>query len=258
MVAACGDTGTVLAALALSVALALAPAPTPTPPPGNADVDYQLGGVATPAPNVDVVVRDRRARPAAGRYNVCYVNAFQTQPDEAALWRRHPSLVLRRDGRPVEDSAWGEWLLDIRSTVKREALMRIVGPWIDRCARDGFDAVEFDNLDSFSRSHGLIKATQAKAFARVLARRAQVRGLAAAQKNWAELDGRSLGFTFAIAEECGRYGECGDYIASYGSRVLVIEYRRVDFNRACAAWGARVGVVFRDRALTPKGPRAWC
>jgi hypothetical protein len=250
----------VFAALALSVVLTLAPAsvPGPTPPPGNADLDYQLGGAVTPAPRVDVVVRDRRARPAAGRYNICYVNAFQTQPDEAALWRRHPSLVLRRNGKPVLDSAWGEWLLDIRSAAKRRALMRIVGPWIDRCARDGYDAVELDNLDSFSRSRGLIRATQAKAFARLLVARATVRGLAAGQKNWAELDGRRLGFTFAIAEECGRYGECGDYAASYGSRVLVIEYRRVDFDRACARWGKRLGIVLRDRALRPRGPRAWC
>ena len=251
-----------IAALALSLALVLTPAAAtaavPSPPPGGADVDYQLGGAITPAANVEVVVRDRRARPAAGRYNVCYVNAFQTQPDEAALWRKHPDLVLRRGGRPVEDSAWGEWLLDIRSTVKRQRLMRIIGPWIDRCARDGYDAVEYDNLDSFSRSGGLIRTAQTKAFARVLAQRARLRGLAAGQKNWAELDGRSLGFTFAVAEECGRYDECGDYVASYGSRVLVIEYRGADFRRACAAWGARLGIVLRDRALAPRGPRAWC
>lgn len=249
------------AALALSVVLALVPAAAPgeaTPPPGGGDVDYQLGGAIAPARNVDVVVRDRHAAPAAGRYNVCYVNAFQTQPDEADLWRRHSSLVLKRDGRPVVDSAWGEWLLDIRSTVKRQALMRIIGPWIDRCARDGYDAVEFDNLDSFSRSRGLIRTSATKAFARVLTRRAELRGLAAGQKNWAELDGRSLGFSFAVAEECGRYGECGDYVASYGSRVLVIEYRSVDFHRACAAWGDRLGIVYRDRALAPRGPRAWC
>lgn len=243
-------------ALILSVVLALTP--VVTPPPGGGDVDYQLGGASRPAVRVDVVVRDRNAPPAPGRYNVCYVNGFQTQPDEAAFWRDRWSLVLKKDGRAVVDEAWGEWLLDIRTTTKRAALARIVGRWIDGCARDGFDAVEFDNLDSWSRSRGLVTRAQAKAFARTLVARAHARGLAAGQKNWAELDGTALGFDFAVAEECGRYGECGDYVASYGRRVLVVEYRRADFSRACARWGSRLGIVLRDRAVSPGGVRAWC
>ncbi|UMG93769.1 endo alpha-1,4 polygalactosaminidase [Nocardioides sp. TF02-7] len=126
------------------------------------------------------------------------------------------------------------------------------------CARDGFDAVELDNLDSFARSRGLVKQRHAKAFARLLVRRAHRAGLAVAQKNWAELDGSRLGFDFAIAEECGRYDECGRYVASYGGRVLVVEYRRADFRRACRTHGDRVAVVLRDRALTPDGVRRWC
>lgn len=243
-------------ALALSVVLTLAPAVTP--PPGGGDVDYQLGGAIRPAARVDVVVRDRMAPPAPGRYNVCYVNGFQTQPDEAAFWRDRWSLVLKKDGRAVVDEAWGEWLLDIRTTTKRAALARIVGRWIDGCARAGFDAVELDNLDSFSRSRGLVTRAQAKAFARTLVARAHASGLAAGQKNWAELDGTVLGFDFAVAEECGRYAECGDYVASYGRRVLVVEYRRADFDRACSRWGSRLGIVLRDRALSRNGVRAWC
>jgi len=48
--------------------------------PTGTDVDYQLGGAAEPEPNVGIVVRDRTDPPAAGRFNVCYVNGFQTQP----------------------------------------------------------------------------------------------------------------------------------------------------------------------------------
>lgn len=243
-------------ALVLSLALALSP--VVTPPPGGGDVDYQLGGAIRPDPRVEIVVRDRNAPPARGRYNVCYVNGFQTQPDEAAFWRARWHLVLRKDGRPVVDGAWGEWLLDIRTTSKRAALARIVGRWIDGCARDGFDAVELDNLDSWSRSRGLVTRAQARAFARTLVARAHARGLAAAQKNWAELDGTALGFDFAVAEECGRYAECGSYVASHGRRVLVVEYRRTDFSRACARWGSRLGIVLRDRAVSPDGVRAWC
>jgi hypothetical protein len=83
-------------------------------------------------------------------------------------------------------------------------------------------------------------------------------GLAAGQKNWSEWNGRSVGYDFAIAEECGRYDECGNYVAHYGNRVLVIEYRKVDFDATCAAWGSRLAVVLRDRNLSATGIRSWC
>ena len=56
-------------------------------------------------------------------------------------------------------------------------------------------------------------------------------GLAAAQKNTVELNGRRLGFDFAIAEECGRWHECRGYKRMYGQHVLAIEYRRRDLRR---------------------------
>lgn len=231
---------------------AIAPLPTGT------DVDYQLGGPAAVPAHVGIVVRDRTARPRAGAYGVCYVNGFQTQPGEQALWRRHPTLVLRRDGRPVVDEAWGEWLLDLRTDARRRALARIVGGWIDGCARSGYRAVELDNLDSYTRSRGLMTRGQALAYARLLTRRAHDAGLAVAQKNLADLDGTRVGFDLAVAEECGRYDECGEYVRHYGSQVLMIEYRRADFQRTCAAYGRTYAVELRDRDLRPDGLRAWC
>lgn len=227
-------------------------------PPAGADLDYQLGGAVEPAANVAIVARDRTESPAAGRYNICYVNAFQTQPDARRFWRRHPGLVLRHDGEIVVDEAWGEWLLDIRTGAKRERLGRIVGRWIRGCARDGFDAVEFDNLDSWSRSDGLIRSRAAKRFARTLVGIAHEAGLAAGQKNWAEWDGTRAGFDLAIAEECRRWHECGRYVASYGEQVYEIEYRAKDFAAACADHGDRISIVLRDRALSPGGVRRWC
>src|SRR4051794_24501187 len=161
------------------------PAAAVTPPPSGADVDYQLGGVRSVPAQVGIVVRDRQARPAPGRYNVCYVNGFQTQPGERAVWRRHPGLVLRDHGRPIVDEAWGERLLDVRTAANRKRLAAIVGRWTRGCARAGYDAVEYDNLDSFTRSHGLIKRREAIAYARALVRAAHRSGLAAGQKNLA-------------------------------------------------------------------------
>ncbi len=228
------------------------------PLPTGTDVDYQLGGTRSVPANVGIVERDRRAAPIAGKYNICYVNGFQTQSDEQGFWRRHPHLILRRNGHPVIDSGWGEKLLDTRTAAKRAKLAVIEGRWITGCVRAGYAAVEFDNLDSFSRSHGLIRPADNKAMARLLVARAHQAGLAAGQKNWAEWNGRHVGYDFAIAEECGRYDECGSYVAHYGDRVLVIEYRQVDFAKTCAAWGARLAVVLRDRDLTATGVRRWC
>ncbi len=235
-----------------------APAVARTNLPVGPDADYQLGGDAPVPANVGIVVRDRHSHPLAGHYNVCYVNGFQTQRDEASFWRTRPHLVLRRHGHPVVDSAWGEWLLDLRTKRKRQRLARIVGTWTNGCAARGFDAVEYDNLDSFTRSHGLLKERQALAYARLVIARAHADGLAAAQKNLAGFDGRRVGYDFAIAEECGRYRECAGYTRFYGRRVIAIEYRRQDFDWTCAHYGASLPVVLRDLDLTPRGVHAYC
>jgi hypothetical protein len=235
-----------------------APASARTPLPVGTDVDYQLGGARPVPAHVGIVVRDRKARPVPGRYNVCYVNGFQTQTDEKRFWNRRPGLILHRHGHRVVDSAWGEWLLDIRTPRKRQRLASIMRTWTRGCAAHGFLAVEYDNLDSFTRSHRLVKRRQAVAYARLLVRAAHRAGLSAGQKNFAELNGRRIGYDFAVAEECGRYRECGSYTAYYGRRVLSIEYRRVDFRWTCAHYGSRLPVVLRDVDLTPHGVRDWC
>ncbi|QIK67092.1 endo alpha-1,4 polygalactosaminidase [Nocardioides sp. HDW12B] len=230
-----------------------------TLPPADLDWDYQLGGPAEPPARVGTVVRDRREAPAAGTYAICYVNGFQTQPDERRFWRARWDLVLKKAGSPVVDSAWGEWLLDIRTAAKRERLARIVAGWTAGCAADGYDAVELDNLDSFTRSRGLLSAADARAFARLLVSDAHAAGLAVAQKNWVELGARGpqLGFDFAIAEECGRWRECQGYVDTYGPRVLMVEYRDADFAWTCGRFGDHP-VVRRDLALSAGGVRAWC
>lgn len=249
----------VVVLLAVVLALPAASYATVEPLPVGTDVDYQLGGAKPMPEHVGIIVRDRGAAPAAGRYNVCYVNGFQTQADERDFWRRHDDLLLHdAEGRLVEDEAWHEFLLDLRTADRRRALAAIVGRWVRGCADDGFDAVEFDNLDSFTRSDGLLTRRQATRYARLLVKRAHGSGLAAGQKNLAGFDGRLVGYDFAVAEECGRYDECASYVAHYGRRVLAIEYRRQDFRATCARFGERLAVVLRDRALSPGGVHRWC
>lgn len=229
-------------------------------PPIDAPADYQLGGPYPPAPGVRIVARDRTA-PPAGEYAICYVNAFQTQGQEVRWWRlRHPDLLLRRKGHMVRDPGWpDEVLLDTRTPARRMALARIVGRWIDGCARDGFDAVELDNLDSWTRSRGLLRRADAVAYSRLLVRRGHDAGVAVAQKNTAELLGARdrVGWDFAVVEECQVYRECGRFERAYGTAMIEIEYDdaggRSGFAAACEQRGNRIAVVFRDRDLLPAG-----
>jgi len=227
-----------------------------TLPPLNAGLDYQLGGPYTPAASVKIVSRDRKAQPAAGLYNICYVNGFQAQQEENDFWlKEHPELVLRDGaGKPVIDADWDEMLFDISSADKREALGLVMAEWIAGCASAGFDAIEIDNLDSYSRSNGRLKEQDAVAFVRILADAAHAKGLAIAQKNATELVSRraEMGTDFVVAEECNRYQECDDYRDGYGDHVLVIEYRRSDFQAGCAAY-PQLSIVLRDVELVKAG-----
>lgn len=227
-------------------------------PPVDVPADYQLGGAYPPPPGVGIVARDWRDDPVAGAYSICYVNGFQTQPEHRRWWLRvHPDLVLRRGGKVVTDPAWpGEMLLDTRTPAKRARITRVVGRWIDRCVRDGFQAVETDNLDSWTRSRGLLERRDNRALARLLADRAHGLGLAFAQKNATSLSGVRF-FDFAVVEQCQRYAECGRYLRHYGGHVIEIEYRRRDFTAACRDHGHRIAVVLRDRELGDNTSRGY-
>ncbi|WP_344656012.1 endo alpha-1,4 polygalactosaminidase [Catenulispora subtropica] len=219
--------------------------------------DYQIGGAYTPPPGVGIVSRDRSATPAAGLYNICYLNAFQAQPDATDWWKAdHPELLLKTaSGAPVIDQNWNEQLLDVSTDAKRTAIAKIVGEWIDGCAAKGFQAVEPDNLDSYSRSQGLLTADQDVALATQLATLAHAKGLAIAQKNTAEFlpRARQIGFDFAVSEQCGDYDECGKYADAYAGRVVDVEYDDKGFAAACHAYASRIAIVKRDLDVSAAG-----
>src|SRR5882757_7480844 len=189
-------------------------------PPANAVFDYQIGGAYPPATAARIIDRDRGDAPVRGRYNICYVNAFQTQPEENGWWvKHHRDLLLRRNGKYVEDPGWpGERILDTSTNAKRTAIAVIDRSWFHGCADQGFQAIE--------------------------------------QENTTELTGQKIGFDFAIAEECAVYAECGDYISAYGERVYEIEYTDNPtsyFRKACTDHGARISILLRDRDVVARG-----
>ncbi|WP_226531281.1 endo alpha-1,4 polygalactosaminidase [Microbacterium paraoxydans] len=223
-------------------------------PSAGAVPDYQLGGAYDPAPDVGIVGRDRGADPAPGVYSICYLNGFQTQPDELGSWP--DDLLLRHDDVLVVDPDWpDEALLDTANAERRERIADTVTAWIEGCAESGFDAVEFDNLDSYSRSDGALSFEDNLALATLYVEAAHTAGLAAGQKNAAE-DAVALheraGFDFAITEECAAYRECGAYTAVYGEHVIDIEYTDElprPFTEMCTDSDAPASMILRDRAL---------
>jgi hypothetical protein len=247
-------------------------------PTANAKFDYQIGGDYPLPPDVRVVSRDWfEGEAPSSAYGICYVNAYQTQSDEGGLdrpdaksnWESFdPELVLTELG---DDPNWGgEYLIDISTPEKRQEAADYVRPMQEECAAKGFKAVEFDNLDSWTRFDGTpladevpFEKKEALEYAELLVADAHDLGLAAAQKNTAELTHAEArdqaGFDFAIAEECGRYHECGRYRANYGNLVFVIEYRKKDFKRDCDKKKLRknLSIVLRDVNVTQPGSKTY-
>ena len=229
-------------------------------PTANASWDYEIGGAYGPPSGVQVVSRDRNSAPAPGIYNICYVNGFQVQPDEQSFWTsQHPTLILRDSaGKPVVDADWNEMLLDTSTAAKRTELTTIIGGWIAQCKADGFNAVEVDNLDSYSRSTGLLTQANNVAFMAQLSAAAHANGLAIAQKNSSELLGSvgAMGTDFAVVEECNRYSECDTYTAAYGNLVFIIEYRAQDFQTGCSKY-PQLSIVLRDLNVSTPGSSSY-
>lgn len=260
-----------LGMLAASTALVLtacAATPVAAPPdptaiftlPPEGRIDYQLGGASEPAPGVTLVVRDATEQPAAGIPSICYINGFQTQPGELESWLAEApeAVLLDAAGDPVIDPNWpDEALLDPRTPEARAAIVERLGPLIDRCAAAGFVGVEFDNLDSYSRSNDVISIDDALALATLLVDRVHEAGLAAGQKNALELGSRGrdeAGFDFAVLEECDRWEECAFAIEVYGDQVMNIEYTddlRGTWAEVCARGEIPALTVLRDRMLAP-------
>lgn len=234
-------------------------------PPTTGSFDYQLGG-AGDIPGLAVVVRDASARPMPGAYSICYLNGFQTQPGDGDSWLHNRGEAVLRDahGSPVRDPDWpDEYVLDPSTAAKRSIILGVLTPVLSACADKGFDAIDLDNFDTFRRfsdaTTGHIDEAGAVELARSFTTLAHDRGLAVAQKNTpdaAEIGRRTIGFDFAVAEECAAYQECDHYRQVYGPHVLQIEYTdnlAGSFRDVCATADRAPLTILRDRRLVTPG-----
>lgn len=236
------------------------------PPPVNADVDYQIAGDYDLVGDTEIVSRDWfEGVPAPGAYSICYVNAFQTQPDDPDVDRPDETSAWPQDlvlTALADDPNWtGEYLIDLSTSEQRADAAIWVGDMVTTCADKGFDAVEFDNLDSWSRFADIpsvqalvpFDRDDAVDYAALITEGAHDHGLAVGQKNTVELidDGSAaeIGFDFAITEECGQFEECGAYASAYDNLMIDIEYTDEGFNRACDDFGDELSIVRRDRLV---------
>ncbi|KAF6741317.1 glycoside hydrolase family 114 protein [Ephemerocybe angulata] len=229
----------------------------------NGKFDYQLGGAYTPPSGTVTVVRDRTASVAPNLYNICYINAFQTQPNENDFWKtNHDEVLLRNStGQYFIDPGWPDEIQFNTTTAQnRNTIAGVLNGWIDDCATKGFKGIEPDNLDTFTRSDNLLTRENNFALAALIATHAHNANLAIAQKNLADEAKAAAGFDFAIAEECQAETECEEYTAVYGDFVLEIEYTDRDdpeqiFQDVCDARGTEYSIILRDRFLvTPSEP----
>lgn len=254
-------TTTALAALVLlATVTACSAPPDPVQPPPGVAFDYQLGGDYPLPAGTELVVRQwADGAPDPDAYSVCYVNAFQTEarpgdPDYENNW---PPGTVWEEG---EDPDWpGEHPIDISNNAKRRTAVEFVSSRLEHCAQQGFDAVELDNLDTFTRyPDAPFDREDAIAYAHLLVEAATEEGLAVGQKNTPELLGvarTEIGFGFAIVEECGTYDECQPFVDTFEGRVYDVEYTADGLAAACEAIGDVGAVIQRDLELvTPDDP----
>ena len=159
----------------------------------DADV-FDIDGVESSAETVAALHR-------AGRKVVCYVDvgaAEEFRPDHAAF----PDAVQGNSGGFA-----GERLLDIR---RIDVLRPIMAARFDMCRGKGFDAVEADLVDGYTRDSGFpLTPADQLTYNRMLADLAHERGLSIGLKNDLDQVADLVDhFDFAINEECFQYEEC--------------------------------------------------
>lgn len=191
------------------------------------------------------VVRDLHAQ---GRKVVCYMSVGSWEE-----WRpdsdQFPPEVI---GNDYEDWPGEQWL-DIRQI---DLLAPILRARLDLCKSKGFDAVEPDNMDSYTNDTGfpLTDEDQIK-FNRWLATEAHARGLSIGLKNDPDQVADLVeDFDWALTEDCFDQGWCTEMLPfiEAGKPVFAAEYTDtgITLDDLCTkASELRFNVILKQRDL---------
>jgi hypothetical protein len=210
--------------------------------------DIDLYGPNGKTPNAAAVAAIRRA----GGYAICYVDAgtWENWRPDAKMFPH--SLLGLSNGWP------GERWLDIR---RPSRVLPLMAARVAKCARAGFQGVEFDNVDAYANRTGFqITFGEQLRYNRDLARLAHRDGLAAGLKNdYGQVRQLVGDFNFAVDEQCVQYRECRllrPFVAA-GKAVFDVEYRLPPSSFCRPAEAAGVSAIFKSLALWPR-PWAPC
>ena len=162
-----------------------------------------------------------------GRKVVCYISAGSWENWRPDAGRFPESVKGAPNGWP------GERWLDIR---RLGALGQIMRDRVKMCAKRGYDAVEFDNVDGFQNRTGfpLTGADQLR-YNVFLANLAHKHAMSAVLKNDVGQTSKLLPyFDIALNEQCFQYSECGKLRAfvNAGKPVFGVEYK-LDTSQFC-------------------------
>ncbi len=190
-----------------------------------------------------------------GAHAICYVSAGTAErfrPDYhryVRFDRRHRHSLI---GKPFSDRFANEYWLNIKNgRGQRDFILRRVEARTEKCARAGFDGVEYDVVDAYAQGKKVtgwrIRPRSQLAFNKSLARIAHRHGLSVALKNdIGQLERLEPHFDYAINEQCFQYHECASNPAPgyraftrEGKAVFQVEYRipRSRFCNRAAALG---------------------
>jgi hypothetical protein len=182
---------------------------------------------------------------ALGKHAVCYIDVG-TWEDWRPDATRFPRSVL---GKP--DEGWpGERWLDIRQL---GVLLPIMEARFERCVKNGFDAVDPDNVDGYENATGFaLTGREQLSYNRAIASLAHADGLAVALKSDPD-ESRALegDFGFVVQEQCVQYVQCGELapFIEHHKAVFDIEYARsLGF---CSSLLAGIEGVAKTCPLTP-------
>jgi Glycoside-hydrolase family GH114 len=210
------------------------------------DIDFETDGFCTGGTITGENAAAVAAIHANGAHAICYVDAGTAEsfrPDYADYVNFNNKTGGALFGKPVGGFRNEFWLNINNSQGQRDFVLAEVGKRVDRCVADGFDAVEFDNVDAYQNKTGLsISSDTQLIFDSELANLAHSKGLTVGLKNdLGQLSDLKPYFDFAINEQCFQYRECNfpapglpNWTAS-GKAVFNVEYKATAVNCSLAA-----------------------
>jgi hypothetical protein len=171
-----------------------------------------------------------------GAHAICYMSAGTAErfrPDYRKYVRfnrrHHHSLI----GKPFSRRFPNEYWLNLNNNRgQRDFILRQLAARTRKCANAGFDAVEFDNVETYAQPTRVtgwhVSAHTQLIFNTALAKMAHSNGLSVGLKNdLGQVPRLEPKFDFAINEQCFQYHECDNLklFIQAGKPVFQVEYR---------------------------------